>query len=346
MPPLALANIRPTARIDGQDRPALEQAVLELTIAQPAAGMDSAEMRLVNFSPTATDPPDFPFADIPLGARIEIFVGEPGAPALFDGEVTGLEERYGGAAPELVVLAEDRLHRLARKRRSRVFESQSADAVVGAMAAEAGLQADARVSSAAATWHQMNESDLAFLRRLLARFGVTPRLRQGRLVARQEEAPLTTIPLSVNAEIRKLRILADLARQASQATVRGWDLKADAVVTARADRATPPAQRTGAKDLLSRLGWPGDDLLVSPPPATQGLADDQAAAAFSGTARRFLSGDMICDGNPAVIAGAAVEIAGVSSRLAGIYRVTEATHHFDLGHGYETFARLARADWP
>jgi phage protein D len=344
--PVPFANARPTARIDGLDRPNLEAAVLEAVVVQPAGGMDSAEIRLNNWGPVGEGPPGFVFQDIALGARIELFLGQDTTTPLFDGEITAIEERYGDGAPQLILLAEDRLHRLALNRRSRVFENQSCDAVVASIAQEAGLSADVRVSQASSSLFQLNESDLAFLRRLLGRFGVAPRLRGGTLVARVEEAPTTPVPLGQDDQVRRLRVMADLARQPSRAVARGYDLKADEAVTATAERARPATRRTAARDVLTRLGWPGEELFAHPPPTTQGEADDYAAGAFAIAARRFLHGDLICDGNPAVVAGATVDIGGVSDRIAGIYRVMEATHHFSLASGYETFARIARADWP
>ena len=59
---------------------------------------------------------------------LEKRVGEP----LFMDVVTALEERYGDGAPQLVILAEDPLHKLARSRASRVFENKGlADVVRG-----------------------------------------------------------------------------------------------------------------------------------------------------------------------------------------------------------------------
>ncbi len=105
--------------------------------------------------------------------------GEDPEVIVFDGEITAVEERYGGGAPQLVLLVQDRLHHLARARHSRTFDDQSADDLVSTIASGAGLSGDANVSTVTHTWHQINESDLAFLSRVLGPFGIALRLDSG-----------------------------------------------------------------------------------------------------------------------------------------------------------------------
>ena len=76
----------------------------------------------------------------------------------------------------------------------------------------------------------------------------------------------------------------------------------------------------------------------------QAEATDYANAALDAQGRRFLHGDLVCIGNPDVMVGAAVSLTGVSQRLAGTYSVVACAHLFDESAGYQTYARIERAD--
>lgn len=342
----AFANARPTLRIAGQDRSDLAEVLLTALATLPLAGMSSAEVHCVNW---AQDPAgggaDFPFLDVGLGDRLEVSMGADSSSVVFDGEITGIEERYGDGAPRIVFLAEDRLHRLARHRRSRSFEDSSIDDIARQLAADAGLDSDVGMSGTRGTYHQINESDLAFLLRLASRFDVAPRLSDGRLRARSEQADTAPIELDVQTNIQDLRLLADLNHQARATTVRGYNAATDQDVSASVDSVAAMAGGSTAAHILDTLGWPGDDLAPIPFPLTQGEADAVAAAHHHGRARRFIHGEIVCDGDPRLASGREVELRNVSPRLRGKYRVVHCAHRFDSRGGYQAELRVSRPDW-
>jgi phage protein D len=342
----SIVSSRATVTIEGTTRPAIADNALDAVIRQPEDGLASAELRLVNWgSPPSGGEPDFLFGDLALGQKLAISFGLETETRLFDGEITGLEERYGGGAPQLVVLAEDMLHRLARKRLSRVFEQQSPNDILRSIAADAGLSPDVRVSDEPGTWHQLNESDLALLRRLAGIFGARLRSAAGKLVCRLPDPPGTPVRLDTGDTLKSVRLLADLAMLPRQARTAGWDLAADNAVQGSASSAIAAPSGTPGASLLQRIGWTDDALFADPAPLTQGAANAYAAASYDKTARRFVAGDIVCVGNPAIVAGGAVSLAGVSPRMRGTYDVVASLHHFSLGHGYETYARIERGWW-
>ena len=105
-----------------------------------------------------------------------------------------------------------------------------------------------------------------------------------------------------------------------------------------------PASGSTAASSLRGLGWDGDETFAFPAPATQAEATDYANAALDARGRRFLHGDLVCIGNPDVNVGGAVSLAGVSPRLTGTYAVVACAHVFDESAGYQTYARIERAD--
>jgi len=335
---------RPAIKIKGAANPDMANSLLDVAVRAPEAGMASAELRMVNWGTQPSAPVNFLFNSVALGDAIEIAFGLATQKTVFSGEVTAIEERYGDGVPQLVLLAEDPLHRLARHRASRVFAQQSPNSIVQTLAGDAKLTADAKLSDTPGDYCQLNESDLHFLRRLAARYGVTPRVTASTLTCRKREALPAPVTLDAGDTLKRLRVIADLTHQPLQALVSGQDLTAGAPITATGSSLLVPAQGATAASLLRGLGWDGNEIFVGPAPATQAEATDYANAAFDAQGRRFLHGDLVCGGNPDVMVGAAVSLTGVSPRLTGIYAVVACAHLFDESAGYQTYARIERAD--
>ena len=335
---------RPALRLNGTPNDDMRGALLDVAVRAPEHGMASAEVRLVNWGSQASGPTSFLFDKVALGDKLEIAFGLAQQKTVFKGEITGIEERYGDGVPQLVLLAEDALHSLARHRASRTFEQRSPNAIVQMLASDAGLQADAKLSDTPGDYNQLNESDLHFLRRLAARYAAAPRVVGGTLTCRKREALPSPVTLDAGDTLKRLRVVADLMRQPIKATVQGQDLTAGSAISATGTTLLVPAQGKTAATALQGLGWDGDEIFVLPAPATQAEATDYANAVFDARGRRFLHGDLVCIGNPDVMVGGAVSLTGVSQRLAGTYAVVACAHLFDESAGYQTYARIERAD--
>lgn len=345
-PDQAFASARPALSIDGEERDDLQDALTAMVVNQPLSGFSFAELRFTNWGHGESGgAPGVVLQDIAFGASIEVLMG-PGTPQrVFQGEITGIEERYGDGAPQLHVLAQDKLHRLARTRHNRVFEDQSPDDIVGTVASDSGLTADANMSTTSATYHQVNESDLAFLMRLAGRFDTAIRLNDQQLRARPEEPDPSPITLSAQDSALRVRLLADLNHQPSECRVLGFNAGTDQAVTGSARQLSTSAGGTTAVDLLGRLGWSGDEIVPQPFARSQGEADAYAQAHFDRLAKRFISGDVHCVGEPALGVGRQIELEGVSDRLRGTYHVVHCVHRFDQAEGFETHIKVNRPDW-
>jgi phage protein D len=335
---------RPAIKLNGTANDDMVTALLDIAVRAPENGMASAEIRMVNWGNQPSGPTNFMFNQVALGDKIDIAFGLAQQKTVFKGEVTGIEERYGDGVPQIVLLAEDALHRLARHHVSRVFEQQSPNSIVSTLAADAGLQADAKLSDTPGDYIQLNESDLHFLRRLAARYATWPRVVDTTLTCRKREKPPSPVTLDAGDTLKRLRVIADLARQPVQTTVKGQDLTAGQPISADGTTLLVPASGPTAAASLRGLGWDGNETFVFPAPATQAEATDYANAALDVQGRRFLHGDLVCVGNPDVTVGAAVSLTGVSPRLTGAYAVVACAHLFDESAGYQTYARIERAD--
>lgn len=335
----------PIVRLAGRDDDRTSTALLAATLRQAPLGPDRLELELVGFGATDSGAAEFGFDDVALGAAIELAMGGTEKTTLFRGEITAVEERHGGGAPRLVVLAEDKLHRLARDRRSRVFAESSLDDVIAQAAGEAGLQSDVQAGSFTADWHQLNESTLAFLRRLIAPLDLPLRLVDGtKLVARPFEAGSDPVALHSGDNVHHARLAADLARTVSEAKAHGRDLAAGDSVEKSSASLEPAPQGKAAATLLGELGWAGPVFAPQPEPLTAAQGEAIAKGRFARANARFLHGELVCDGDPRLQPGATVELAGVSKRFVGKWQVGSATHRFDRQQGYQTLVEVARPD--
>ena len=340
-----LLNARPRFAIDGQARANMGEATLALQIHLPRIGMANAELRLLNWGPTSNDQPDFLFTDLRLGNRIDIFMGEGASSAIFQGDITAIEERYGDGAPQLVILAEDALHKLARQRRNRAFEQMNLNGVIQQIAAEANLPVDVDVSTTTATWLQINESNLAFLIRQLTPYDVSLRLENNQLKVRDEQPDAQPIRLDADGNALHVRLIADTNRLPSQINVQGYNLETDSDADGSCSSLTPaPNGQTGVS-LLAELGWEGNSTLPHPFARSQREAELLAERQFRSHANHFIHGEIISQGTIDLRSGREIELHHVSPRLAGRYRVTDCWHQFDATHGLRTRCRVQRPDW-
>jgi len=351
--PEPLVNARPRVYVREEERPDIAEGLEAMVAELPLAGMSHAELTLINLAPSGdAGVPDYPFLDIELGDSLLIDMGMDGdgqstqqEARIFDGQITAIEERHGGGAPKLVLLAEDRLHHLARHRQSRSYEDQTPDDIVRALASDSGLEADVNVSGLQGTYHQINESDLAFLLRLTSRFDVSPRLMEGRLRARAEERDRDPFRLDGQGNAVRIRLLTDLNHQPVETRVLGFNPGTDEPVEGRGDSLQPsPAGRT-ASDTLRNLGWNGEDVMPQPFAASQGEADAYAQAHFGRRARRFVSGEVRCVGDARLVAGREIDLVNVSPRMEGRYQVIHCLHRFDGQAGYQTVVQVQRPGW-
>ncbi len=343
----AFLSTRPTFMLAGERRPDLGQALGSMVLSLPRAGSAHGELHFANWGVTPDGGVRFTFDDIALGDRIAITVDDDraGRPStLIDAEITAIEERYGEGAPVKVLLIQDGLHRLARSRNSRVFEERSPDDVVRAIASDAGLGADVDVSLMTGTWHQLNESDLAFLTRLLTGFDVPLRLQDGRLHARRVEVGGAPIELSMSIDVLRARLIADLNHQPVASRVSGFDLGLDQEADYSHADLDPPAAGESAATVLGRLAWQGAERVPQPFARNQAEAVAWSTGHFSRQARRFVHGEMHCIGMASLRPGQQVAVRGASARFNGRYRIDQAVHRFDNLTGFETRLRVSRPD--
>jgi phage protein D len=340
----AVYSARPTLRVDGRDDERLRTNLLAMEMTEGEGGMSALELRFSNHGPTGGAAAGLVFEDgrtLKLGAALTLFAGDETEPReIFRGTVTGLEGSFSGESPpELVVLAEDALQKARMARRTAVHDQATISTLAGTVAQAAGLTPKVTgLGDDLGTQVQLNESDLAFLRRLLARHDGDLQVVEGELqVAARNEIRRGQVELAMYSSLRRVRVLADLAHQVTETTAAGWNPAQGERVSASSTgaHAGPGAGRRGAELLRGALGARSEhvaDLAVATDAEAQALAE----AAFDRRARRFVTVEGVAEGNPLLRVGTHLKLTGLGPRFSNTYHVVRAAHRWDAERGYET----------
>lgn len=340
-----IVTLRPTVRVEGEENERVTALLLAMRLVEAEGGMSGLELRLTDIASDPEGGTEDAFDDesiVKLGSAIAVYTGEEDSPQeIFQGKVTAIEYvRDEQNPPEIALHAEDALQKARLVRRTKLYEDASISDVVNQVANAAGLTPQVNgLSDNLGTIAQIDESDLAFLRRLLARYGGDMQVVGSELqVAARQDVQRGTITLEHGAELLEVRIVADLADQASEVTVTGWDPAQGARVTGRSDGSGlgPGSGRTGASILEEKFSRRSEHLGQLAAVATDAEANAVASAALARRARRFVRVEGKSQGNPALRVGTHVTLSGLPNRWNNTYYVVRAEHRFDLVNGYQT----------
>jgi len=339
----AIYSARPTIEIDGQPLERVALGLSALTVTESVDGLAAMELRLANWVSTPRGDAELAFdagSALALGSAVRVLAGAAGEQeVIFQGRVSCLEAGAGERLPPvLVVRAEDRLMAARLARRSHVYTDVSLDDLAQQVGQGLGLTVETRdLPQVRATFAQFNESDLAFLRRVLARYDCTLRFAGESLRVAPRVGGSETVELALYSQLRRVHISADLAHQTTRVTISGWDAMQGAAFHEQSTGTQLGAGRgrPGA-ELLQRHFGERSEHLAAFACRDANEARALAQAAFDQRARRFLTARGTVEGNKRLRAGSLVALSGLGARFDNSYEVGEVTHRFDLTEGYQT----------
>jgi phage protein D len=341
---LAVYSPRPTIRINEQEFSRARELVIAMDMKEQEGGLSALELRLSNVASDPQGSAGYAFEDeeeMSLGATISIFSGDATEPQeIFRGIITGLEAEFPDRSPpELLILAEDRLQAARMTRRTQTYRDLSLSDLATTVASNLGITpVITAFTDTVGTWVQLNESDLAFLRRILRRYDGDVQIVGGELhVSPRKDVQRGTTELEMSSQLRSVKFIADLTDQVTEVTVSGWDALQGQRVSATSTGANPgPGNgRRGSQLLSETLGERTEHvghIAVTTDDEAQALAD----TVFDQRARRFVTAFGTAEGNPALRVGTHVTLTGVSRRFENTYYVASVHHRFDVHEGYET----------
>jgi phage protein D len=340
----AVYSAIPTVQIDGQANDKVTAQLLSMEMREHEGGMSALEMRFSNFGSFSSGLADLVFEDgavLKLGAAVQIYAGDVSSPTeIFRGKITALEGRFpNNAPPELVVLAEDALQSARMKRRTKNWDTTTLGDIAQELATNLGLTPvfdglDATIG----TQQQLNESDLHFLRRLLARYDADMQIVGAELHASpRSQAQRNSIEIELNSQLKEVRVIADLSQQVTQITATGWNYSQGQTISATSQTTSfgPGSGQTG-KDWLQQALATRSEQLGQFANLNTPEAQDLVDAEFAQRIRTFVVAHGISEGNPNLRVGSYLKLNGLGPRFSNTYYTTSTVHHFDTEGGYET----------
>jgi phage protein D len=334
----------PTVRLSGEENERIAALITNMAMNEQEGGLSSLELRLSNSASLTGGGAEYAFdagGELELGTEIIIGAGDASQPVeIFRGIVTGIEGIFDqDGPPELVVLAEDALQKARCKRRTKVFEDQSIADIAHAIATDHGLTPQiSGLDQNFGTQVQLNETDLGFLRRLIARVDADLQIVGTDLqISPRADVRRGELELALGAELKSARVLTDLAHQITKSTVKGWDVSAGSSLDAEGQENAlgPGAGKKGSEllpDALAERTHHTCHLFSH----NQAEADAIANTVRNRRARRFLRVQGTTTGTPALRVGTHVKLTGLSQWFSNTFYVTSARHLFDLRGGYRT----------
>lgn len=344
--PPAVYSTLPTIEIDGMNYPLISPNIVAVRMEESLGGLSSLELSVVDWvtrgDGTAGHGSDAG-SPLVLGAGMRVFMGPAAVLAgeIFDGQITAIECETRAAEPPLfTVIAEDRLFSARRKRRSRLFDNKSIEAIVRAIAEDHRLSPEVRKGLPAftATWVQRDETDLGFLRRVLDAVDgdvqiVGNRMQVGKIALDRRSA----VTLAAGSTLEAVRITADLSDQVTAARVASHDpQRGEAVKGEAKTRGNGPGGGDTGCDVLGRkfaaVAW----LSGRHGPMARAEAEARAQGEYDRRSRAFVRACGTAIGNAQIRVGTWLTLEGVNARFANDYAVIQCVHRYEPAHGYRT----------
>ena len=341
---------RPTITIDGQTQPALSERLRSLLVEETTAGLFRTEATFANFD-QKTGGVGYLYFDrslLEFGKQLQIKLGSGATEGtVFDGRIMALEGRFPHVdAPEILLLAEDRLQDLRMTRRTRTFEDVSDAELFRQIAVQHSLQADVDLTGPThKVLAQVNQSDLAFLRDR-ARAVDAELWVDGRTLhaASRSRRRTNDVSLTYLQGLFEFSALADLAGQVSGFTIAGWDVAAKQALNVRATDSAVSGELgrdAGGSRILQQAVGRRDQQIVHSLPVTSDEAQSLADAHYRRVARRFVTGTGVADGDGRIRVGTRLDLQGLGPLFSGAFYVTAVRHLFDTD-GYRTWFEVER----
>jgi len=287
------------------------------------------------------DPYDEDGLSFSIGDAVKL---EINTKVMFEGEVTALEPAYGTQSGEsIAVRCLDKMHRLTRGRKTKMFEEMSDADVVKKVVGDAKLSASTDSTSPKHAYIlQRNESDMTFLKRLAARNDYTLRMEDGKVLFKKAQfsGNGTHIYMGDGKDgeaSMSLKMSFNSADQVQEMVVRGWDpLKKEEIVgTAKeSDVSKIGDGDLGLKEAKSFGTATG--YVTDVPVSDQSMAKVIAKAELNRISRQYARGSVKITGDCRIRAGSMITLEGFPKGSNGRFFVVGARHVLSAATGYVT----------
>lgn len=332
---------RPTISIAGTDDAGLSQGLLQLSIHESVQGLYRCEARFGNWGPKNNSIGHLYFdrKKIDFGKVFQVKVEQD---KIVDGRISAIEATFPeGSPPEISVLVEDRFEDLRMTRRTRTFDEMSDSDVMSKIANDHGLQPSINVPGPTyKVLAQVNQSDLAFLRERARSIDAEIWMDDRNLNAKPRSSRNGgTVEMTLGGDLFQFTAMSDLAGQRTSVAVSGWDVPGKSALKYEANDSAISNElngdTSGVSILQSAFGDRKENLAHTVPTNSQ-EAQSVAEAFFRMSARRFVVGRGVAQGNARLRVGTYVDLKGLGPLFEGKYYLAEVHHTFDAARGFRT----------
>lgn len=339
-------DTRPAVEVGGELHDMIPELLVSLEVCEQEGGLSQLEVVLDNTADHDGAGLEFAFEFtetnlFALGETIRVLTGDASAPTeIFSGVISAVTFEYEeGDQPRLRVIAEDALMPWRMIRRTRTYDAAPLRDILDELARQSSLiPVITGLNDEVDAQQQLNETDLAFLRRLCERYDTDMQVVSDELhISPRAAVDRGEVTLEMGSQLRTIRVTADLAHQRAQTEAFGFDLVSGSVeeVASSVDQLGPGQGVTGSDEvervfpgLRDRLG------LIDFETATE--AQTIVDCAQRRRARRFVIAEGQATGNAAIRVGTVLKLDGLGPRFSNDYTTVRARHHFSRTTGYLT----------
>ncbi len=290
--------------------------------------------------PTENTPPAIDEHPFSVGSHLEIKLGareELTTTTLFEGDVVSLDVDFGPGSVELLVRGLDRSHALQRSRNVRTFQNQTASDIVEKVLRDADFDVTTDPSGDPYDFVQQdNETDWDLIWRLAERIGFEFVVQDGTAHFRRQTNDLSPVELEWPGSLHSFSPRVTAIQQVKEVTVAAHDPKTKETIDATAQSPHQLAEIGIDRQTISEAFDGATVHIATEPVASHAEAQAVAQALLDKLANAYIAAEGVCDGNPRIKAGTAVEITGIGQNFSGTYRIAAATHILRGGSVYET----------
>lgn len=327
---------RPLVKLAGAPIPAeLSFAILDCRVELALNRPSQATLRFLDEEFQLID--DTKFA---IGTQIEIGFGaiEGDVEPVFKGEIISVGVESGAHdEPVMTLTAFDGSYKLARNSRAKVWANQTYSDVLRGMATAAGLTFTGPALSQKYVHLLQTMDDAAMLDHIMAQTGLAWYVAAGKLTVVKPALTGEVTTLTMRADLRKFRAVASATDAGQEITVKGWDSKTKAAVvgtSSTTDSLTTAPLGSSARS-KAKQNYASKRVALG----TRALSAAEAQLIADSYAVRSAFDELTvrgeADGNPTVLVGTTVKVAGVGTNLSGNYFIT-AVDHIYTGRDFRT----------
>jgi phage protein D len=274
-----------------------------------------------------------------IGKQLEVKLGAADAlttTTLFKGQIVSLEMNFGAGGVELLCRGFDRSHVLIRSRHAQTFQNMTSSDIVEKVVQAAGFTADCDSSGDPHDFMQQdNETDWDFIWRLAERVGFEFVVEDTQAHFRKPVAD-DPVELEWPTTLRSFAPRVTATQQVSKVTLSVQDPKSKQAINSTQASPNQIAQIGVDRGSIASAFDEASVHIASEPVKTQAEADAVTQALLDKLANGYIAAEGLCDGDPKIKAGVAVQVTGIGTKYSGTYRVAAATHVLRGGSTYET----------